>query len=88
MLKLNQIPQLPARTTVSPLTNLSPTAQCQTCQTSASGKQGSWYSLGGQAYCQDCAPTAARQAEVDLVRPTTAKQEKIIDLTPSNQTRP
>ena len=34
---------------------------------------GSWYLIKGKRYCQDCAPQAARQADVDLTVPQDAE---------------
>lgn len=66
-----QIPNLESRRQVTPLTSPSPTAPCATCQTPANAKPGPWYRLEGRTYCQDCAPAAAREAGVDLVRAST-----------------
>ena len=65
MIDPRQIPELPERMAVTP----SPVAagSCAGCQTPAGAKPGPWYPIGGRQYCQDCAPTAARQAGVDLV---------------------
>lgn len=67
---LRAIPQLPTRTKLKPVARpLAATEQCVTCRTPANTKPGPWYHVGGRLYCQDCAPEAARQAEVDLVAP-------------------
>jgi hypothetical protein len=42
---------------------------CVTCGASPKSKPGLWYVVGGKAYCQDCAPQAAREADVDLAVP-------------------
>jgi len=69
-----QVPQLPARTQITPARSLSTAEQCQTCQTPARSKQGPWYSIGGRHYCQDCAPAAARKSDVDLMLPAPSGQ--------------
>lgn len=48
---------------------MSSSERCAGCQTSSQSKEGGWYSINGRSYCQDCAPEAARQADVDLVGP-------------------
>lgn len=64
------IPQLPTRTTLEPaLPDRLPNNQCAGCNSAVQGKPGPWYVIGQQAYCQDCAPAAARQADVDLALP-------------------
>jgi hypothetical protein len=73
MINLKQIPQLPARTKIAPTTSLSPAERCGECQTRAGSKQGPWYGIKGRHYCQDCAPGAARKADIDLALPTTAQ---------------
>lgn len=74
LIDLKQVPQLPARTQITPVRSLSAAEQCQTCQTPARSKQGPWYSIGGRHYCQDCAPAAARKSDVDLMLPVTSGQ--------------
>jgi len=66
---MRPIPQLPTRTKIGPTSYLSSSDRCVGCQTPGTGKQGAWYSINGRTYCQDCAPEAARQANVDLVAP-------------------
>lgn len=63
-----QVPRLPSRTQVAPVRSLSAAEHCETCRTPARSKQGPWYTINGRQYCQDCAPTAARKADVDLVK--------------------
>jgi hypothetical protein len=62
-----QIPQLPGRQSVSPMSRVPLSERCEQC--GASGKPGLWYRIGGKAYCQDCASGAAQQADVDLTVP-------------------
>jgi hypothetical protein len=66
---MRPIPQLPTRLKIGPTSYLSSSDRCVGCQTPGTGKQGAWYSINGRTYCQDCAPAAARQANVDLVAP-------------------
>ncbi len=65
-----QLPRLPARTQLKPLSNTRSTDRCISCQATAQAKSGGgWYSVNGRTYCQDCAPGAAREANIDLVAP-------------------
>jgi hypothetical protein len=43
---------------------------CAKCRAEAGSKQGAWYSLQGQNYCQDCAQEKARKAGANLVPPS------------------
>jgi hypothetical protein len=64
---LRQVPPLPARQSVAPLSRPPFNERCAQCGNS--GKPGLWYRLNNKLYCQDCAPGAARQADVDLTVP-------------------
>jgi hypothetical protein len=62
-----QVPALPARTRVMPATpDILSGKSCANCNALPQSKPGMWYVIDGQAHCQDCAPRAARQADVDL----------------------
>jgi hypothetical protein len=65
------IPALPARKRVAPA---APDAladkTCANCQATPQGKPGVWYVIEEKAYCQDCAPHAAGEADVDLSTPS------------------
>jgi len=63
---LRQIPQLPTRQSIWPLSRPSG-ERCDQCH--AVGKPGLWYRINDRVYCQDCAPAAAQQADVDLAVP-------------------
>lgn len=65
--RLRQVPQLPARQSVAPLSRSPLNEGCDQC--GATGKPGLWYRLNNKLYCQDCAPNAARQSDVDLTVP-------------------
>lgn len=65
---LKPLPRLPARTRLGPA-RVSGAERCATCGSRAETKPGPWYRINGRSYCQDCAPEAARQADVDLVAP-------------------
>jgi hypothetical protein len=73
MVTPRQVPALPARATVTPaaLTALSGKT-CTGCHASPASKPGVWYIIQDDAYCQDCAPKAARAADVDLTTPSTS----------------
>lgn len=43
--------------------------RCAGCQAAAERKSGLWYNIGGQSYCQDCAPGRAKNAGVSLAVP-------------------
>lgn len=62
------LPRLPARTRIG-LARVTGSERCATCGSRASAKPGPWYRINGRSYCQDCAPEAARQADVDLAAP-------------------
>ncbi len=66
------VSQLPTRPQARPVL-LSSSDRCAECQTPAGSKAGSWYSIGGGKYCQDCASTAAYKAKVDLTADIPAK---------------
>jgi hypothetical protein len=65
------IPALPSRKRVAPA---APDAlagkTCANCQATPQGKPGVWYVIEETAYCQDCAPHAAGEADVDLTTPS------------------
>jgi hypothetical protein len=65
------IPALPSRKRVAPA---DPDAlagnTCANCQATPQGKPGVWYVIGEKAYCQDCAPHAASEADIDLATPS------------------
>jgi hypothetical protein len=65
------IPALPSRKRVAPA---APDAlagkTCANCQATPQGKPGVWYVIEEKAYCQDCAPHAAGEANVDLSTPS------------------
>jgi hypothetical protein len=65
------IPALPARQRVAPA---APDAlagkTCANCQATPQGKPGVWYVIEEKAYCQDCAPHAASEADLDLTTPS------------------
>jgi hypothetical protein len=65
--RFRPVPQLPARQSVTPLSRPPLSERCAGCQ--ATGKPGLWYRLNDKLYCQDCAPGAARQADLDLLAP-------------------
>ena len=55
---------------VEPLAPASLAARrCAGCQAAAERKLGLWYNIGGQPYCQDCAPGRAKKAGVSLAVP-------------------
>lgn len=66
------IPQLTARPKLAPLARPPLAERCAVCRTASGSKPGAWYRLNGQCYCPDCAPEAARQAGVDLVKTSTS----------------
>ncbi|HID62690.1 MAG TPA: hypothetical protein EYP49_08155 [Anaerolineae bacterium] len=66
------LPELPSRTVVKPVSPDRVAEDCAACGASPKSKPGLWYVVGGEAYCQDCAPQAAREADVDLAVPSPA----------------
>jgi hypothetical protein len=70
MVAPRRLPALPSRTKVTPhppLADVLSGKSCVGCSASPASKPGAWYIIGDQAYCQDCAPRAARDADIDLV---------------------
>jgi len=68
-------PGLPVRTRLEPVRPSALAGQrCAGCRSAADSKPGAWYRIGERAYCQDCAPAAARAADVDLVTPAGARR--------------
>lgn len=60
--------------------------QCSGCRSTAQDKRGLWYAIRGSTYCQDCAPTAAREGGFSLgVRSASMKSGVVFnpDNTPS-----
>ncbi|MCB0165007.1 MAG: hypothetical protein KDI79_12320, partial [Anaerolineae bacterium] len=60
--------------------------QCSDCRTTARDKRGLWYAIRGSTYCQDCAPTAAREGGFSLGVPSTSMKSGVVfnpDDTPS-----
>lgn len=70
-IKIAPVSELAARPTAKLVT---PAASdiCPGCSTDGGSKGGSWYAIGDGHYCQDCAPAAAREAQVDIVAPAPA----------------
>ena len=67
------LPELPPRQTARPLSGEARRGEsCQTCGVDEE-KPGPWYRLEGQVFCSDCAPDAAKQADLDLERPQAAR---------------
>jgi hypothetical protein len=66
------LPRLTPRPKAEPLTGPPVGERCAGCQTPGGSKPGGWYRLNGRLYCPDCAPEAARQAGVDLVKTAAA----------------
>jgi hypothetical protein len=65
------IPALPSRKRVAPAPlDALAGKTCANCQATPQGKPGVWYVIGERAYCQDCAPHAAGEADVDLSTPS------------------
>ncbi len=72
--RVKPVPSLPVRTRLEPVRPGAVGGQrCAGCRSSAESKPGAWYQINGRTYCQDCAPTAARAADVDLVTPVPAR---------------
>lgn len=70
MVPPRHVPALPARTTVAPAAIEALSGKtCTGCHAPPKGKPGLWYVIDDNAYCQDCAPKAARAADVDLATP-------------------
>ncbi len=91
IINYRQIPQLPARTKIKPTPPLKG-ERCTGCRTPSQTKPGLWYRVNNRPYCQDCAPDAARKADVDLVLPAAkpARREKTApnSITPASGRRP
>jgi hypothetical protein len=64
-----QAPALAVQDSISPADPTQLSGDCPTCSASPRSKPGMWYVIGGQPYCQDCAPGAAREAGVNLEIP-------------------
>jgi hypothetical protein len=65
------IPALPGRKRVAPPPPDALAGKiCANCQATPQGKPGVWYVIEEKAYCQDCAPHAASEADVDLTTPS------------------
>lgn len=63
------VPRLMPRPRAEPLARPPLAAErCTGCWTPGGSKPDAWYILTGRLYCPDCAPDAARQAGVDLVK--------------------
>jgi hypothetical protein len=67
-----QAPALVAREGIKPADPDRLSGDCPTCSASPKSKPGMWYVIGGEPYCQDCAPRAAREAGVNLEIPSPA----------------
>jgi hypothetical protein len=63
---LGDVPTLPSRAGLMPADVSKLSGDCPTCHALPRSKPGMWYVIGGDPYCQDCAPEAARQAGMDL----------------------
>ncbi len=64
------IPALPSRTAITPAAPQALSGKtCNNCSASPRSKPGMWYIIDGKAYCQDCAPRAASEADIDLATP-------------------
>ena len=90
VISLRDIPKLPPRTKIKPIPRRQlPKDPCANCQTSAQDKPGPWYTIKNRAYCQDCAPQAAQEAQVDLVLADSSSNSTRDDsLSRSPRTRP
>ncbi len=67
---MKQLPRLSARTQLKPTRDIRSTDRCVSCRATGQGKSGGgWYVINGRTYCQDCAPGAAREANIDLIAP-------------------
>ncbi len=65
------IPALPSRRAITPAAPQALSGKtCSNCSASPKSKPGLWYVIDEDAYCQDCAPRAAREADVDLAVPS------------------
>lgn len=74
---MSQIPKVQTQTKVKPTAKLSGAERCAICRTPAGSKPGSWYTIGNQVYCPDCAGSGANRHKVALmtsepVLPTTS----------------
>jgi hypothetical protein len=65
---------LPARAQLMPTPLDQVTDSCMTCRASPRSKPGLWYLIEGHPYCQDCAPSAARQAGASLGLPASRQR--------------
>jgi hypothetical protein len=67
-IRTNTVSELATRPKAKPVT---PAASdiCPECRMDGGSKKGTWYAIGESKYCQDCAPAAARAAQVDIVAP-------------------
>jgi hypothetical protein len=66
-----KIPALPARTVIRPAApDVLSGKSCSNCNSPAKSKPGLWYLIDEDVYCQDCAPRAAGEADVDLATPS------------------
>ncbi len=63
------VPTLSSRAGLMPADVSKLTGDCPTCHAFPRSKPGMWYVIGGDPYCQDCAPEAARKAGMDLAIP-------------------
>jgi hypothetical protein len=66
-----RVKALPGQERIEPISpNKLSGRYCAKCRAEAGSKQGAWYSIQGQNFCQDCAQGKARKAGANLVPPS------------------